>query len=120
MIVSRVGQIRAGLEEAIVTYEDNPPTLRCSGDEDRSTQSLRRQALSQALRAPADVVVELAELAFADPSLMLDFAMVARRLRKAGRCLTLRDAQPDISVLIEYVGLHRLPGVTIAPAAAPA
>jgi hypothetical protein len=46
--------------------------------------------------------------------------MVARRLRKAGRMLTLRDAQPDISMLIEYVGLGRLPGVTIAPAPTPA
>lgn len=64
--------------------------------------------------------MDLAELAFADPSLMLDFAMVARRLRKAGRHLTLRNAQPDIRVLIEYVGLHRLPGVTIGPAPAPA
>jgi len=104
----------------IVTFEDNPPTLRCYGDEDRSTQSLRRRALSQALCAPADVVVDLAELAFADPSLMLDLAMIARRLRKSGRKLTLRGAQPDISVLIEYVGLHRLPGVAIAPAPAPA
>ena len=51
---------------------------------------------------------------------MLDFMMVARRLRKAGRELTLRGAQPDISVLIEYVGLHRLQGVIIAPAPAPA
>ena len=50
---------------------------------------------------------------------MLDLVMVARRLRKAGRELTLRGAQPDISVLIEYVGLHRLPGVSIAPAPAP-
>jgi len=94
--------------------------LRCYGDEDRSTQALRRQALSQALSAPHDVVVELGELVFADPSLMLDLAMVARRLRMAGRELILRSAQPDISVLIEYVGLHRLPGVTIAPANAPA
>ncbi len=103
---------------AIVTFEDNPPTLRCCGDEDRSTQSLRRRALSQALCAPQDVVVDLAELAFADPSLMLDLAMIARRLRKAGGELILRGAQPDISVLIEYVGLHRLPGVTVAPASA--
>ena len=66
------------------------------------------------------MVVDLAELAFADPSLMLDLMMVARRLRKAGRILTLCDAQPDISTLIEYVGMHRLPGVTIAPAPAPA
>ncbi len=100
---------------AIVTYEENPPTLRCCGDEDRSTQSLRRQALSQALYAPGDVLVDLADLAFADPSLMLDFAMIARRLRKAGSQLVLRGAQPDISVLIEYVGLHRLPGVAVAP-----
>lgn len=94
--------------------------MRCCGDEDRSTQSLRRQALSQALVAPEDVLVDLADLAFADPSLMLDLAMIARRLRKSGRKLTLRGAQPDISVLIEYVGLHRLPGVAIAPAPAPA
>jgi anti-anti-sigma regulatory factor len=112
--------LQQGEEDAIVTYEDNPPTLRCYGDEDRSTQSLRRRALSQALCARKNVTVDLAELAFADPSLMLDFVMVARRLRKAGRILTLRGAQPDICVLIEYVGLHRLPGVTIAPAPAPA
>ena len=62
VIVSRCGQVDAGLGGAIVTYEDNPPTLRCYGDEDRSTQSLRRQALSQALGAPADVVVDLTEL----------------------------------------------------------
>ena len=94
--------------------------MRCCGDEDRSTQSLRRQALSQALCARGDVLVDLAELAFADPSLMLDLAMIARRLRKADRQLTLSCAQPDISVLIEYVGLHRLPGVAIAPSPTPA
>lgn len=99
---------------------DNPPTLRCCGDEDRATQSLRRQALSQALNASADVTVELAELSFADASLMLDFAMLARRLRKAGRCLVLRGAQPVVSTLIEYVGLHRLPGVTIEQQPTPA
>ena len=115
-----VGRVSERAGGASVTYEDNPPTLRCYGDEDRSTQSLRRQALSQALGARADVVVDLAELAFADPSLMLDLVMVARRLRKAGRELTLRGAQPDISVLIEYVGVHRLPGVKIAPAPAAA
>jgi anti-anti-sigma regulatory factor len=105
---------------AIVTFENNPPTLRCYGDEDRSTQSLRRQALSKALCAPEDVMVDLADLAFADPSLMLDLAMIARRLRKSGRELTLSGAQPHIAVLIEYVGLHRLPGVAIAPAPTPA
>ena len=71
--------------------------LRCSGDEDRSTQSLRRQALSQAISAPADVMVDLSGLAFADPSLMLDLAMVARRLRKAGGQLVLHGAQPHIA-----------------------
>jgi anti-anti-sigma regulatory factor len=92
--------------------------LRCCGAEDRSTQSLRRQALSQAISAPADVTVDLSNLAFADPSLMLDFAMLARRLRKAGRKLLLQGAQPDISALIEYVGLHRLSGVHVVPAPA--
>lgn len=99
----------------IVSYVENPPLLRCCGDEDRSTQSLRRRALSQAISAPADVLVDLSELAFADPSLMLDLAMLARRLRKAGRQLLLQGAQPDIKALIEYVGLHRLSGVLILP-----
>jgi anti-anti-sigma regulatory factor len=94
--------------------------LRCCGDEDRTTQSLRRRALSQALRAPTDLVVDLSELVFADPSLMLDLMMVARRLRTAGRELSLQGAQPDIHVLIEYVGLHRLPGVKVVPAPATA
>jgi anti-anti-sigma factor len=100
----------------IVTYDQHPPVLHCCGDEDRSTQAHRRQALSQAISAPADVMVDLSELAFADPSLMLDLAMLARRLRKAGRQLVLHDAQPDISALIEYVGLHRLSGIRVVPA----
>ena len=94
--------------------------LRCCGDEDRSTQSLRRQALSQAISASADVTVDLSELAFADPSLMLDLAMLARRLRKAGLKLLLQGAQPDISALITYVGMHRLSGVLVIPAPASA
>jgi anti-anti-sigma regulatory factor len=52
-------------------------------------------------------------LVFADSSLMLDFAMLARRLRTHGRALRLRDAQPQIRTLIEIVGLHRLPGVKL-------
>jgi anti-anti-sigma regulatory factor len=59
------------------------------------------------------VIVDLSELAFADPSLMLDFAMLARRLRAHGRALRLRGAQPQIRTLIEIVGLHRLPGVKL-------
>jgi anti-anti-sigma regulatory factor len=94
--------------------------LCCSGDEDRSTQSLRRRALSQALHAPTNVIVDLSGLAFADPSLMLDLAMLARRLRKSGLKLLIHDPQPDIRALIEYVGLHRLPGVKVLPAPAPA
>jgi anti-anti-sigma factor len=93
--------------------------LRCSGDEDRTTQSLRRTALSQALASDSDVTVDLTDLAFADPSLMVDLAMVARRLRKAGKSMTLRGAQPQITRLIELVGLNRLPSVLVeSPAAA--
>ena len=91
--------------------------LRCCGDEDRTTQSLRRTALTRAFSATSDVVVDLSALKVADTSLMLDLAMVARRLRKAGREIVLRGAQPDIQTLIELVGLHRLPGVRVESAA---
>jgi anti-anti-sigma regulatory factor len=87
--------------------------LRCRGDEDRTTQGRRRQALARALRVQADVVVDLSELVFADASLMLDLALLARRLRTRGRAILLRGAQPQIRTLIEMVGLHRLPGVTL-------
>lgn len=59
------------------------------------------------------MIVDLSELAFADTSLMLDLAMLARRLRMRGRAIHLRDAQPQIRALIENMGLHRLPGVRI-------
>ena len=85
--------------------------LRCCGDEDIATQGCRRAALSRALGARTDVVVDLRELTFADSSLMLDLAMVARRLRIAGRRLHLRDAQPQVWRVIEIVGVNRLPGV---------
>lgn len=52
---------------------------------------------------------------------MLDLAMLARRLRKHGRCMRLTGPQPQIRTLIELVGLQRLPGVSIegpAPALA--
>jgi len=103
----------------VVRFEKRPALLRCSGDEDRTTQSLRRQALSQALSAPTDLTVDLSELGFADTSLMLDLMMVASRLRQAGRAMRLYGAQPQIQRLIELVGLHRLAGVTVvAPAGA--
>jgi anti-anti-sigma regulatory factor len=85
--------------------------LRCQGDEDRTTQGSRRRALARAIRSQSDVVVDLTDLVFADPSLMLDLAMLARRLRTHGRAILLRGAQPQIWTLIEVVGLHRLPGV---------
>ncbi len=57
--------------------------------------------------------MDLTELAWADTSLMLDLAMIARRLRRHGRALLLRGAQPQSATLIEMVGLHRLPGVRV-------
>jgi anti-anti-sigma regulatory factor len=42
---------------------------------------------------------------------MLDLALVARRLRKSGGCMTLSGAQPQIQRLVELVGLDKLPGV---------
>lgn len=92
----------------------------CSGDEDRSTQSLRRPALSRALHAGGTVLVDLHELVFADPSLMVELAMVARRIRQSGGSLLIRGAQPQIQRLIEVVGLHRLPNVTLDEASTPA
>jgi len=59
------------------------------------------------------VIVDLSELVFADTSLMLDLAMVARRLRVHGKVIKIRGAQPQIQTMIEIVGLHRLPGVTL-------
>ena len=58
-------------------------------------------------------------LVFADPSLMVDIAMVARRVRQAGGVVRIRGAQPQIMRLIEIVGLHRLPGVIVDQAPLP-
>jgi len=106
---------------AIVEFDDNPPLLRCRGDEDRATQGCRRQALARAIRSKADVVVDLSELAFADPSLMLDLAVLARRLRASGGGIQLRGAQPQVRRVIMLVGLHRIDGVMLdGPSAAAA
>lgn len=102
----------------IVDYAEHPPTLRCSGDEDRATQSRRRTALVRAIKAKSDVVIDLTELSWADASLMLDFVMLARRLRAQGRMMVLRNAQPQIVALIELVGLDRLPDVRVERATA--
>jgi anti-anti-sigma regulatory factor len=93
--------------------------LRCRGDEDRATQAYRRTAFARAIKADCDVTVDLRELAFADSSLMVDFAILARRQRVHGRVLRLRYPQPQVRRVIEVVGLDRLPGVTLE-ATAPA
>ena len=64
--------------------------------------------------------MDLHGLVFADPSLMVDLALVARRLRQADGILRIRGAQPQIHRLIELVGLHRLPGVVVDPVVTPA
>ena len=101
--------------QTIVDFEAQPAVLVCRGDEDRATQSLRRQAFARALTSAQDVVVDLSGLAFADSSLMLDLAALSRRLRHAGRTVRLRSPQPQIRRLIELVGLDRLPGVVLEP-----
>ena len=98
----------------IVAFDEQPPVLRCSGDEDLATQGARRSALARALKVRDDLIVDLSELSFADASLMVDLAMVALRLRQHGRRVLLRGAQPQIHRLIEMVGLHRQPGVAFA------
>ena len=61
----------------------------------------------RALHAPRDVSVDLSELRFADPSLMLDLAVLAQRLRaEAGRSACAAP-QPQVRTLIELVGLDR-------------
>ena len=87
--------------------------LRVTGDEDRATSGRRRRPLSVALRATRDVIVDLSELNFADPSLMIDLACLAQRLRAQGRTLSLRYPQPPVRRLIEVVGLDRLPSVRL-------
>ena len=89
--------------------------LRVWGDEDRATASLRRRPFSKVLTTMRDdLVVDLTDLSFADTSLMLDLAMLARRLRKAGCRMVLRGAQPQIRRLIEIIGLDRIDGVYLA------
>jgi anti-anti-sigma regulatory factor len=72
----------------------------------------------RALRAESNVTVDLTELAFADSSLMLDLAVLARRLRVRGREILVRGAQPQVMMLIKDVGLHRLPAIRFEPALA--
>ncbi len=87
--------------------------LLVTGEEDRVTSGRRRRALSKVLAPGRDVVVDLRGLSFADSSLMVDLAVLARRLRAQGRKLRLRDPQPHIRRLIELMGLDRLPAVAL-------
>ena len=99
----------------IVTLDEQDFVLRVWGDEDRSTQSLRRRPLSRVLTTlRTDLTVDLTDLSFADSSLMLDLLMLARRLRQAGCRMVLHAPQPDIERLIRIIGLDRLEGVHVA------
>ena len=69
----------------------------------------------RALQAQANVVVDLSELVFADSSVMLDLAVLARRLRARGGEILVRGAQPQVLALITHVGLHRLPAIRLEP-----
>jgi anti-anti-sigma factor len=97
----------------IVHFDEQLAILRIVGDEDRTTSGRRRRPISAALKATRDVIVDLSELRFADPSLMIDLACLAQRLRAQGRMLWLNGAQPNVRTLIETVGLHRLPAVRL-------
>jgi anti-anti-sigma factor len=98
----------------MVAYEEEHALLRCAGEEDATTQPLRRRPFARAVKATRDVVADLSELVFADASLMLDLAILAQRLRTHGRRLLVCGAQPHIVRLIEMVGLNRQPGVQLA------
>jgi anti-anti-sigma factor len=97
----------------IVSFDEQLALLRVTGDEDRTTSGRRRRPLSAALKATRDVMVDLSELRFADPSLMIDLACLAQRLRAHGQTISLLHPQPPIRQLIELVGLHRLPSVFV-------
>jgi ABC-type transporter Mla MlaB component len=44
---------------------------------------------------------------------MVDLLVLARRQRVRGRAVRLRQPNPQVKSMIEAVGLHRLPGVTV-------
>jgi len=98
----------------LVSFDPQRSVLVVSGEEDRVTSGRRRRAISSALRATSDVIVDLRELTFADSSLMVDLAVLARRLRAQGRQLLLDGAQPHIRRLIELMGLDKQPAVALA------
>ena len=59
------------------------------------------------------MIVDLSDLKFADASLMVDLAVLARRLRARGRAVRLRGPQPQIQTLIELLGIDALPGIEL-------
>ena len=97
----------------IVSFDAQLAILRIEGDEDRTTSGRRRRPFSAAISATRDVIVDLSGLRFADPSLMIDLACLAQRLRAGGQTLWLAHPQPNIRTLIETVGLHRLPAIRL-------
>jgi anti-anti-sigma factor len=97
----------------IVSYDAERAVLVVMGEEDQLTSGRRRRAISSALKAGCDVVVDLRGLSFADSSLMVDLAVLARRLRLEGREMLLHGAQPQVQRLIEMMGVHRLPAVAV-------
>jgi anti-anti-sigma factor len=97
----------------IVTFDEQTAVLVVMGEEDQLTSGRRRRAMSLAIKAGRDVVVDLRGLSFADSSLMIDLAVLARRLRQNGRELILSGAQPQVQKLIEMMGVHRLPAVAL-------
>jgi anti-anti-sigma factor len=97
----------------MVSFDHQHGILHVAGDEDATTVSRRRRPLSSALRATRDVSVDLSDLRFADPTLMLDLAVLAQRLRKRGSTLRLRGPQPQVRFLIEQMGLDRQPAVQL-------
>lgn len=101
----------------IVDFDDSTGTLYCTGDEDRCTQGARRSGFARAIRSQGDVIVDLHELVFADASVMLDLAALARRLRARGRMVRLLKPQPQIMALIELTGLNRLAGIAFESSA---
>jgi anti-anti-sigma regulatory factor len=105
----------------IVSFDEQLGVLRVAGDEDRTTSGRRRRPFSAAFKATRDVIVDMSELSFADPSLMIDLACLAQRLRASGQSISLLHPQPHIRTLIALVGLDRLPSVlVVTPAPAPA
>jgi anti-anti-sigma factor len=97
----------------IVSFDQQTAVLVVMGEEDQLTSGRRRRAMSLAIKAGDDVEVDMRGLSFADCSLMIDLAVLARRLRYNGRNMRLRGAQPQVRRLIEMMGVDRLPAVAL-------